>query len=126
MRQRFVLASLSLLIASTAAAFSPTDIPGCVLWVKADAIAGNDGDIVSSWTDLSGSNNPPVQANASYQPTFRTNAINGLPVVRFDGDDLLQTATSFGNPYTILTVAKMQGTQNSRLISSASVNWLLA
>ena len=125
MRCRVLFLSFVLLAASAFGAFAPTDISGCVLWLKADAITSNDGDFVSSWIDSSGSNNPATQATAANQPTFRTNAIGGKPVVRFDGNDLLQTATSFANPYTIFAVGKMQGSQNQRLISSASANWLL-
>ena len=65
---------------------APDDISGLVLWLKADEITGlSDGDGVSSWPDSSAENNDASQANAPDRPTYETNELNGLPVVRFDG-----------------------------------------
>ncbi len=117
--------SCALMGATPSMAFSPPEIGGCVLWLKADAITGSDGDSVSSWADSSAAGNPATQGTPANQPTLRTGVLNGKPVVRFDGNDYLSTATSFGNPYTIFAVGRMQGSQNARLISSAQYNWLL-
>jgi hypothetical protein len=67
----------------------PTDSATPVVWLKADALALDDGDPVTSWTDSSGSGNHLVQAVEGLQPTFQSSEINGLPVVRFDGGDCL-------------------------------------
>ena len=76
-------------------AFSPPDIAGLQLWLKADAITGlNDGDALTTWEDSHTSNNDFTQATAGKKPTYQTNEINGLPVVRFDGTDVL-TAANF-------------------------------
>ncbi|MGD8499063.1 MAG: hypothetical protein PVJ86_00355 [Phycisphaerales bacterium] len=67
-------------------AFLPTDIAGLKLWLDADAIVGlNDGDPVASWLDQSGQGNHATQAAADQKPLYKTNIINGKPVVRFDG-----------------------------------------
>jgi hypothetical protein len=73
------------------APFDPLSISGLRLWLKADAITGlSDGQALASWTDLSGQNNHATQGTGSRQPLYKTNALNGLPVVRFDGvDDFL-------------------------------------
>lgn len=63
-------------------AFSPSDIEGLVLWLKADAIEGvDDGDPVTVWSDSSGNENDATSgANAL---TYLTNVQNGKPAVRF-------------------------------------------
>ncbi len=69
-------------------AFVPTDIAGCQIWLDANQIEGlNDGDLVTTWSDVSGAGNDAAQATATNKPTYKTNIVNGLPVVRFDGND---------------------------------------
>ena len=59
---------------------------------KADDLSLSDGDSVSTWSDLAGSDDL-TQTTSSKQPTYKTGIINGQPVVRTDGtDDFLQTA----------------------------------
>jgi len=54
-------------------------------WFKADAINGlTNGSPIPTWVDYSGNGFNATQSNASQQPTYVTNAINGLPVVRFN------------------------------------------
>ncbi len=56
-------------------------------WYKADAITGlSDGDAVASWVDSSGQGNTLTQSTASAKPSYQTNELNSLPVVRFDKD----------------------------------------
>lgn len=96
--------------------YTPDQIPGLTLWLKADAITGlNDGDAVSSWLDSgTGANNATNAGAAGTKPTYKTNIINGLPVLRFDGGDGLTVANAgnFDLPvYTIFLVAqKTSGT----------------
>jgi len=59
-----------------------------LLWVRADAIDGvSDGAALSAWADQSGNGHDLTAATA---PTFNDgasgNAINGLPVVTFEGN----------------------------------------
>lgn len=55
-------------------------------WFKADAITNLPGGApVSLWPDSSGNSYNAFQANISNQPTYIAGAINGLPVVRFNG-----------------------------------------
>ncbi len=54
------------------------------LWLKADAITGlNDGDRVTTWIDSSGNSRDATQSVAADKPTYKTNILNGKPVVRF-------------------------------------------
>jgi hypothetical protein len=64
-------------------AFSPSDIPGLKMWLKADALSLSNNDPVTSWTDLSGQNNHATQSSAGAKPTFKNDG--AFPVVRFNG-----------------------------------------
>ncbi|MFQ3598401.1 MAG: T9SS type A sorting domain-containing protein [Chloroherpetonaceae bacterium] len=58
---------------------------GLLVWLKADDITGlNNGDLVSTWTGFD--NTPNATSTGSFRPTFVTNRVNGLPVVRFTGN----------------------------------------
>ena len=78
--------------------FSPTNVPyRCQLWMDASQISGlNDGDVVSTWYDQSGANRDLSQPTAAYKPIYKTNIINGLPVVRFDGSNDTMLAANSG------------------------------
>lgn len=82
--------------------FSPSDLPGLKLWLKADALSLNNNDPVATWTDSSGNNNA-VQATAGAKPLFKTSILNGKPVIRFDGvdDNLLAALSSNLNTSTL-------------------------
>jgi hypothetical protein len=79
---------------TAAASFSPASIAGLERQFDAAQISGVSVDAtpVASWTDLSGNAAHATQAVGAAQPLYKTNIINGLPVVRFDGvDDRLQS-----------------------------------
>jgi len=100
-----------------AAAFSPASIPGLQLWLDASQIVGlNDGDVVTTWQDLSGNGNDVTQTTGSRQPTYQTNEVNGKPCVRFDGvDDFLRCTTfSQAQPLTVLVVSKLTGSTGQK------------
>lgn len=95
--------------------FSPSDIAGLKLWLKADAITGlSDGDAVTTWSDSSGQGNNAGQGTASKKPTYKTAIKNGLAIVRFDGtDDFMDLATDLFNtnvPKTVFVVATVSST----------------
>jgi len=55
------------------------------LWLKANVITGLTNNApVSTWPDSSGWNNSATQSYTYSQPLYVTNALNGLPVVRFN------------------------------------------
>lgn len=77
-------------VAFTKWVFSSTDVPGLVAWFKADAMvadgnATSDGDAVAAWKDQSATAVNAVQATAGNKPLYKTNILNGKPVVRFNG-----------------------------------------
>ncbi|HEX3628315.1 MAG TPA: LamG-like jellyroll fold domain-containing protein [Verrucomicrobiae bacterium] len=54
-------------------------------WFKADALAGLTNNArISDWVDSSGNGDDAIQTNAILEPTYVTNVIDGLPVVRFN------------------------------------------
>jgi len=66
----------------------PNTITGLLAWWKADAITGlSDGAPVSSWPDSSVNGNNATQASSGNRPLYKTNILNGKPVVRFDGSN---------------------------------------
>lgn len=84
-----------------AVAFVPTDIAGCKLWYNADSLVLNDTDPVSTWIDSSGNGNNATGSGTA-RPLYRTNIVNGKPVVRFDGsNDILTTSYVFASAYTL-------------------------
>lgn len=90
--------------------FSPSDIAGLQVWLKADAITGlSDNDPVTTWEDSSSANHDATQATGGNKPTYQTNELNSLPVVRFDGtDDYLRTGSfTLALPTTVFVVSKV-------------------
>ena len=69
--------------------FKPASIPtaGLQLWLRPDAGVVLNGSGVSTWTDQSGNGNDASQANPGRQPQLVNNALNGQPVMHFDGQD---------------------------------------
>ncbi len=80
----------------TTAAFLPTDITGCKLWLDSGAGVTKDGsDLVSLWADQSGNSNNAAQATGTNQPLWVNSVLNSKPVMRFDGvDNFLRIANS--------------------------------
>lgn len=65
------------------------------LWFKADAGVTTSGSSVTSWADQSTNANNAGMSIASMRPSYVPNAQNGLPVIRFDGnDDALRTGST--------------------------------
>jgi len=113
-------------VGTTAMATPPAGVPAPKSWLKADAILGHsDGAAVSVWGDASGTGNHAAQSTLASQPTYVASGINGLPSVRFDGNDFLTSVASFTNPYSIFSVSQMEGSQSFRMVTSQDVNWLM-
>lgn len=62
---------------------SPDDIPGLVLWLRAEGESYTEGQAAGTWTDLSGFGNHAVAPAAGNRPVFRANRINGKPAFQF-------------------------------------------
>ncbi len=66
---------------------APTNVAGCVLWLKSDAGVLTDGfGNVTNWLDQSGNGLSLSQANAAMQPLLvsAVSALGGNPAIRFD------------------------------------------
>jgi len=74
----------------------PVPSVGLVLWLEANVgISGTTGTPIANWPDESGSGNNATQSTGSNQPTLVNNAVNGLPVVQFNGSSDSLSLPSF-------------------------------
>lgn len=98
------------------------------LWLKADAITGLvDGNGVAAWLDASGNGKSVAQSTAGYRPLYKTNIINGLPAVLFDGGDDFLASTSLlsdllaaGGAGTVYVVARSTAAAHDQTLFSDS------
>ena len=68
----------------------PIPVDGLVLWLDANQIKGlSDNDDIEIWEDASVFGNDAIQSTIGARPKYKTNVLNGLPVVRFDGNNYL-------------------------------------
>lgn len=64
-------------------------------WHDANSMSLTNGQSVTTFTDKSGNSNDIVQINTLKKPIFTTGAINGLPVLRFDGaNDFMESGAN--------------------------------
>src|SRR5205814_8881189 len=92
----FLASSLAASWIIPASAQTLTVTNGLQLWLIADAgVTAGAGGKVTAWQDQSGNGNNAAQTTADMSPLLVNNAINGKPVLRFDGvDDFLEVADS--------------------------------
>lgn len=107
--------------------FSPTNIAGLKVWLKADSLVLSDNDPVSSWADQSGNGNNVAQGTGGFQPLYKTNIQNGLPIVRFDGTDDVLAGTFTITYGSIFTVANFNSggnfpSYNGLIVTQAGAN----
>ena len=85
--------------------FRPTDLPNCGLWLDAgQGITANGSGFVSEWADQSGKGRHATQTNTGMQPNWISNAVNGLPALRFEAtgtkDGMVTGWSATNTPYT--------------------------
>ncbi|HEV2452829.1 MAG TPA: immunoglobulin domain-containing protein [Verrucomicrobiae bacterium] len=83
--------------------------PVLAAWFKADAIAGlANGTPVAIWPDSSGHGYSAIQTTLSQRPAYVTNALNSLPVVRFNAtnNQVLMLNRPVQDDFTIFCVAR--------------------
>jgi hypothetical protein len=113
---------------ATTSTFSPTDISGLKLWVKADQITGKtNGEMIAQWDDQSGNGNNLVQSVDSNKFYYVTNSINGLPTVTSRITNAAFLTCSITNTNTTLSIfgvfrikVKFQNASLCSVVDSAS------
>ena len=118
-------------VGNVGGAFSPRSISGLQLWLRADTISGlNDADSVTTWSDESGNGRDATEA--TNRPTYETNEINSLPIVKFNGvNDLLTVShnadLNAGSGFAVFVVVKsLAGAANSGVMGKwNNTNWAL-
>ncbi|WP_165920183.1 LamG-like jellyroll fold domain-containing protein [Chthoniobacter flavus] len=88
-----------------------------MIWLKAGAgVTQGTGSTVQHWSDVSGNGNDAVQTIGAAYPTAVTGALNGQPVVRFDGTSsylkIPTSLTDFTAGVTAFVVAKPTSAAN--------------
>jgi hypothetical protein len=109
--------------------WDPSALAGLALWLKADALSGLlDGEAVASWPDATGNGEIATQLTAANQPQYRINTQNGLPVVRFDGDDWLSVASQLGiaaQPFSQFAVWNVGGSPQALMVWASNTGLLV-
>lgn len=92
--------------------FTPSTAGTVALWLRADTIAGSDGDLLSTWSDESG-NAKDFTASGTARPMLKkvsTGLGYPIPAVRFDGTtSAMRSALSISGAKTVFVVYKQTG-----------------
>ena len=57
------------------------------IWLDANQLSAANGQFIQTWTDVSGNGANANQVIGAKRPSYKTNAINGMPALDFDGTD---------------------------------------
>ena len=89
---------------------------GLNLWLEANVgVTTDSSGAVSSWLDQSGSGHNASQSTSAFQPLLVANALNGNPVVRFNGvNDLLDLSGQVLTSQQFTIIAVVDDTQRRR------------
>lgn len=66
-----------------------------------------DGCAISQWNDTSNYSNHAIQSTGSAQPIYKTNVLNGNPVINFDTKTKYLTSTMTGSYKTVFAVRNL-------------------
>jgi hypothetical protein len=94
-----------------------TDVPDCVLWLRGDVGVQTSGSAVTGWLDQSGQGNDASQATPANRPVLVGDALNGNPVIHFDGTNdslVVSDHSSLDNTagltiFTVVTPGNLDG-----------------
>ena len=107
---------------------------GLAVWLRADAGVTTTSGKVSTWADQSGSGRNATQGTAAARPTFVANALNGKPVVSFNGTNTYLSLSYAVNGLTGMTIVLVTnntasqtggqwGNENAALFWPQSASW---
>jgi len=101
--------------------FTPTQLSGLRLWLKADSVE-HINNKVTKWIDLSGNNHHLIQTDTNLSPVKALSPLNNQPTLQFDGindyldgGDILNIGTK---SQVIYTIAKSMN-NNGAIISKS-------
>lgn len=109
--------------------FKPTDINGCVLWLRSDVgVSRDESGNVSSWVDQSPAGNHFTQPTANLRPAFERSKFNNYPaLINNDATRYLLNVSSLTGsmggtdiPFTMFFAAELLATGNQNLIGAGS------
>lgn len=105
-------------------------VVGSKLWLQADSLALSNGASVTTWADSSGNAADATKPAALTAPTFQTNQLNSLPIVRYLQGDALAASHAATTVHSVFCVARYTNSAPAtsfRVISgeNAVANWLL-
>ena len=133
-RRASTILSAVLLWPAAAGAFEPTNLTGCVMWLRAGAAdiqTNNAEGRVSQWNDLSGNGNHAFQSDSNRQPLYQAEGPGGQPTVFFDKSTSgLFTTNYLNSAYSVFLVARVvdaseRGHTWRRILPSRDLNWML-
>jgi hypothetical protein len=113
--------------AYVAFAAGQTSVPssGLVVWLEADEGVTTDGSgNVSQWTDQGPLGNSAVQSSAGNRPHLLSSALNGKPMLQFDGSTSYMSVTDTAALHpaagvTIIAVGQVQGSGSQDVVAKA-------
>jgi photosystem II stability/assembly factor-like uncharacterized protein len=88
---------------------------GLTVWLRADLGVTATGGKVSAWADQSGEGRSATQATAAAQPALVANALNGKPVISFDGTSDFMNFTYPVNGLTGMTIVMVGNNATSQV-----------
>jgi hypothetical protein len=77
----------SIVSATTDAGFTPASETGLWMWLKSSSLIASDNDPITTWEDSGSGDHDATNVGGGVRPTYKTNIVNGLPVLRFDGTE---------------------------------------
>lgn len=104
--------------------FTPEKGRGLKWWLRADTVAGADGDAIGTWSDQSPAGMNATQSTGANKPLLKLNIVNGYPVLRFDGsNDVLATSAPVvaGKQGTFIVACRMTTAQNCGVLSNGNL-----
>lgn len=108
--------------AAVGGAFLPTDEATLDWWLTADSLILSDNDPVVDWLDSSPAGKHYGMNTVAKQPTYKTNILNGRPVVRFAAGDALgadPSARTHSVANTMILVCTPSSTTNSYIFGGS-------
>lgn len=118
--QNNLLSNINISVSNGPAGIGSTTGNDIALWLDASQLAFSDGSAVATWPDLTTNGRNATQATGVNQPTFETNELNDLGIVRFNGTTNFMAGSfgpTFNAPFTLFAVARFaqvnQGADNN-------------